>query len=65
MKNGIENGYYHEITPGGYGISIKAGDVLFSDNSPFQKVEVFETDSTLILSSSIISDSDPICHRHS
>ena len=30
MKNGIENGYYHEITPGGYGITIKAGKVLFS-----------------------------------
>ena len=47
MKNGIENGYYHEITPGGYGIAIKAGKVLFSDNSPFQKVEVFETESEL------------------
>ena len=47
MKNGIENGYYHEITPGGFGIAIKAGKVLFSDNSPFQKVEVFETDSDL------------------
>ena len=47
MKNGIENGYYHEITPSGFGIAIKAGEVLFSDNSPFQKVEVFETDSQL------------------
>jgi spermidine synthase len=47
MKNGIENGYYHEITPSGFGIAIKAGKVLFSDNSPFQKVEVFETDSQL------------------
>ena len=47
MKNGIENGYYHEITPGGYGIAIKAGKVLFSEQSPFQKVEVFETDSKL------------------
>ena len=47
MKNGIENGYYHEITPGGYGIAIKAGKVLFSQKSPFQKVEIFETDSTL------------------
>ena len=47
MKNGIENGYYHEITPNGFGIAIKAGKVLFSDNSPFQKVEVFETNSTL------------------
>ena len=47
MKNGIEKGYYHEITPGGYGIAIKAGDILFSKQSPFQKVEVFETDSKL------------------
>lgn len=38
---------YHEITPGGYGISIKAGKVLFSGQSDFQKVEVFETDSRL------------------
>ena len=43
MKNGIENGYYHEITPGGYGIAIKAGKVLFSEQSPFQKVEVFDS----------------------
>lgn len=47
MKNGIENGYYHEITPSGFGIAIKAGKILFSDNSEFQKVEVFETDSSL------------------
>ena len=47
MKNGIENGYYHEITPGGFGIAIKAGKVLFSKQSPFQKVEVFETESDL------------------
>lgn len=42
-----ETNLYHEITPGGYGISIKAGKVLFSEHSPFQKVEVFETDSSL------------------
>lgn len=47
MKNGIENGYYHEITPAGFGIAIKAGKVLFSKQSPFQKVEVFETESDL------------------
>ena len=47
MKNGIENGYYHEITPNGFGIAIKAGEVLFSKQSEFQKVEIFETDSTL------------------
>jgi len=47
MKNGIENGYYHEITPSGFGIAIKAGDVLFSKHSDFQKVEIFETESSL------------------
>ena len=47
MKNGIENGYYHEITPSGFGIAIKAGKVLFSKQSDFQKVEVFETESDL------------------
>ena len=48
MKNGIENGYYHEITPQGFGLAIRAKEVLFSDNSPFQKVEVFESDSMLV-----------------
>lgn len=47
INNGIENGYYHEITPSGFGIAIKAGKVLFSDNSDFQKVEIFETESSL------------------
>ncbi len=47
MKNGIENGYYHEVTPEGFGLVIKSKEVLFSDNSPFQKVEVFESDSIL------------------
>ena len=47
MNNGIENGYYHEITPAGFGIAIKAGKVLFSEQSDFQKVEVFETESDL------------------
>lgn len=47
MKNGIENGYYHEITPSGYGIAIKAGKVLFSKQSDFQKVEIFESESSL------------------
>jgi len=47
MRNGIENGYYHEITPDGYGIAIKAGKVLFSGQSEFQKVEIFESDSKL------------------
>lgn len=39
--------YYKEITPNGYGIAIKRGKTLFSEQSEFQKVEVFETDSTL------------------
>lgn len=47
MKNGIENGYYHEINPAGFGLAIKAGKVLFSEQSDFQKVEIFETDSKL------------------
>ena len=47
MKNGIENGYYHEITPSGFGIAIKAGNVLVSKQTPFQKLEIFETDSAL------------------
>lgn len=38
---------YTEITPGGYGIAIKKGKVLFKDKSEFQDVEVFETDSEL------------------
>src|SRR5574344_753423 len=45
--NGFENGYYKEITPNGYGICIKAKEVLFSEQSPFQKVEVIDTESTL------------------
>ncbi len=39
--------FYQEITPGGYGIAIKQKDILFSKQSDFQKVEVFETDSDL------------------
>ena len=46
MKNGIENGYYHEITPGGYGIAIKAGQVLFSEQSKYQKVEILDGNSS-------------------
>ena len=47
MKNGVENGYYHEITPAGFGIAIKAGKILFSKQSEFQKVEIFESESSL------------------
>ncbi len=39
--------FYKEITPAGFGIAIKQGEILFSQQSPFQKVEVFETDSEL------------------
>lgn len=38
---------YKEITPGGYGIAIKTKNILFSKQSDFQKVEIFDTDSTL------------------
>jgi len=39
--------FYKEITPSGYGIAIKQKEVLFSKQSPFQKVEIIDTDSTL------------------
>ncbi|MBQ7126249.1 hypothetical protein IJO12_04105, partial [bacterium] len=39
--------FYKEITPNGFGIAIMQGDILFSEQSPFQKVEVFETHSSL------------------
>src|SRR5574344_1425073 len=39
--------FYKEITPSGYGIAIKQKEVLFSEQSPFQKVEIIESDSTL------------------
>lgn len=39
--------FYKEITPNGFGIAIKQKEVLFSDNSEFQKVEIIESDSTL------------------
>lgn len=39
--------FYKEITPAGFGIAIKAKEVLFSQQSPFQKVEIIDTDSTL------------------
>ncbi len=47
MTNGIQNGFYNEINPDGFGVVIKAGKVLFSKHSDFQKVEIFETDSKL------------------
>ena len=39
--------FYKEITPAGFGIAIKQKEVLFSEQSPFQKVEIIDTDSTL------------------
>ena len=42
-----EQNIYKEITPGGYGIAIKTKDILFSEQSKFQKVEIFDTDSKL------------------
>lgn len=39
--------FYKEITPAGFGIAIKVKEVLFSDQSPFQKVEIIDTDSSL------------------
>lgn len=39
--------FYKEITPAGFGIAIKQKEVLFSEQSEFQKVEIIDTDSTL------------------
>lgn len=39
--------FYKEITPAGFGIAIKVKEVLFSQQSPFQKVEIIDTDSAL------------------
>jgi len=39
--------FYQEITPAGFGIAIKKKNILFSDQSEFQKVEIIESDSTL------------------
>lgn len=39
--------FYKEITPAGFGIAIKVKEVLFSEQSPFQKVEIIDTDSAL------------------
>ncbi len=39
--------FYKEITPAGFGIAIKVKEVLFSNQSPFQKVEIIDTDSAL------------------
>ena len=47
MTNGVKEGFYKEITPAGFGIAIKAKDILFSKQSEFQKVEIFDTESAL------------------
>ncbi len=39
--------YYKEITPSGYGISIKIKKVLFSEESKYQKIEILDSDSKL------------------
>lgn len=39
--------FYKEITPAEFGIAIKVKEVLFSDQSPFQKVEIIESASAL------------------
>lgn len=39
--------FYKEITPAGFGVAIKVKNVLFSEQSPFQKVEILDSDSTL------------------
>jgi len=43
----VNENFYKEITPAGFGIAIKEKEVLFSAQSPFQKVEIIDTDSTL------------------
>ena len=39
--------FYKEITPAGFGIAIKQKELLFSEQSPFQKVEIIDSDSSL------------------
>lgn len=39
--------FYKEITPAGFGIAIKIKEVLFSQQSDFQKVEILDSDSAL------------------
>lgn len=39
--------FYKEITPAGFGIAIKQKEILFSDQSPFQKVEIIDSNSEL------------------
>lgn len=39
--------FYKEITPSGFGIAIKQKEVLFSAQSPYQKVEIIDSNSSL------------------
>lgn len=43
----MQEQFYKEITPAGFGIGIKQKEVLFSKQSKFQKVEIIDTDSAL------------------
>lgn len=43
----MEQKFYKEITPAGFGVAIKVKEVLFSDQSEFQKVEIIDSDSAL------------------
>jgi len=43
----MSENFYTEITPAGFGVAIKIKEILFSEQSPFQKVEIIDTDSTL------------------
>lgn len=43
----MNENFYKEITPAGFGIAIKIKEVLFSEQSPFQKVEILDSDSAL------------------
>lgn len=43
----MEKVYYKEITPAGFGVAIDQKEVLFSEQSPFQKVEIFDSNSEL------------------
>lgn len=43
----MQENFYKEITPAGFGVAIKVKEVLFSSQSEFQKVEVIYSDSAL------------------
>lgn len=43
----MSENFYKEITPAGFGVAIKVKEVLFSEQSPFQKVEIIDSDSAL------------------